>query len=215
MNIYGTRIELNCPIGTVKNYMMPDKRFCNVYHQCQGNYGYIFVCEPGQAYDIASGSASCNVEELVNCAGKYILTETGQRAGKGVSSESKTTSTSAPHPPSPTPRFFNHPNRVMSNYMNGYDESMQPMPQQPPSRQQQQQYPKPDSQGDDNAPSTSSARDDVVNGIPFDCRNKQNGHWRDSRYCDVFHACISGEQRKTYTCAQVGDRTYFDEVTKR
>jgi hypothetical protein len=44
---------------------------------------------------------------------------------------------------------------------------------------------------------------------------KLNGHWKDTRFCDVFHACISGEQKKTYSCAQLGERIYFDETTRR
>lgn len=60
-----------------------------------------------------------------------------------------------------------------------------------------------------------NTREELISGIKFDCRSKANGHWRDYRYCDVFHACISNEQKKTYSCAQLGERIYFNETTKR
>ena len=57
--------------------------------------------------------------------------------------------------------------------------------------------------------------ENTIGGIPFDCRGRPTGHWRDTRFCDIFHACVHGYQRKTYACPIVGERTYFDEVTKR
>ncbi len=227
MSIYGVRVELNCPIGTVKNYMMPDRRFCNVYHKCQGNYGYVYVCEPGQAYDIISSGngPSCNAEEMVNCASKFILTESGQRPGKPIK-------------PPATSRFLSHQesmdvnekiervaalaaagplaehqvpqtDKILQNYMSNYNIVKH--------QNQQQVQPKEvlTAVNTNQISEDSENREELVSGIPFDCRNKANGHWRDGKFCDVFHACISGEQRKTYSCPQTGDRTYFDEITKR
>lgn len=57
--------------------------------------------------------------------------------------------------------------------------------------------------------------ENLIGGIPFDCTIRPTGHWRDSKYCDIFHACVFGSQRKTYSCAFVGEHTYFDDVTKR
>lgn len=57
--------------------------------------------------------------------------------------------------------------------------------------------------------------ENLVGGIPFDCRGRSTGHWRDNKYCDIFHACVYGIQRKTYVCPYVGERTYFDETTRR
>ena len=51
--------------------------------------------------------------------------------------------------------------------------------------------------------------------IPFNCLGRPTGHYRDSRFADIFHACVYGSQRKTYACPIVGERTYFDEITKR
>ena len=174
VTIYGTQIELNCLMGS-KNYLIPDKTYCNVFHHCHGNSGNVFVCEKGQAFDVnANGpntSGVCNFEDLVNCAGKYILTETGQRSPKLVK-------------PAPRLTYKNTEKTKQGSYLKSFN------------------YP-------------STGNEELVTGIPFDCRRKSNGHWKDTRYCDVFHACIGGEQKKTYSCAQLGERIYFDETTKR
>lgn len=57
--------------------------------------------------------------------------------------------------------------------------------------------------------------ENTLGGIDFDCRFRPSGHYRDSNFCDVYHACVYGYHRKTYTCPIVGDRTYFDEFTQR
>ncbi len=57
--------------------------------------------------------------------------------------------------------------------------------------------------------------ENTVGGIAFDCRGLPTGHWRDPQFCDVFHACVHGYHRKTYTCPIVGLRTYFDEITQK
>jgi hypothetical protein len=57
--------------------------------------------------------------------------------------------------------------------------------------------------------------ENLIGGIPFDCRGLPTGPVRDNRFCDIFHACVFGQQRKTYACPFVGERTYFDMVTLR
>lgn len=57
--------------------------------------------------------------------------------------------------------------------------------------------------------------ENLIGGIPFDCTTRPTGHWRDENYCDIFHACVYGQRRKTYVCPIVGERTFFDEVTKK
>jgi hypothetical protein len=57
--------------------------------------------------------------------------------------------------------------------------------------------------------------ENLVGGIPFNCLGRPTGHYRDSRFADIFHACVYGSQRKTYACPIVGERTYFDEITRR
>lgn len=57
--------------------------------------------------------------------------------------------------------------------------------------------------------------ENTVGGLDFDCRGLPTGHWRDPNFCDVFHACVYGYHRKSYTCPIVGLRTYFDEMTQK
>jgi hypothetical protein len=57
--------------------------------------------------------------------------------------------------------------------------------------------------------------ENLIGGIPFDCRGLPTGPVRDNRFCDIFHACVFGQQRKTYACPFVGERTYFDMLTLR
>jgi len=53
--------------------------------------------------------------------------------------------------------------------------------------------------------------ENTIGGIPFDCRGRPTGHWRDTRFCDIFHACVHGYQRKTYACPIVGIQ--YDKIS--
>ncbi|CAF3242334.1 unnamed protein product [Rotaria sp. Silwood2] len=55
----------------------------------------------------------------------------------------------------------------------------------------------------------------VIVNVPFDCKGHIDGHWRDLRYCDVFHACLAGEQKRSYGCNQIGERFYFDDTSQK
>ncbi|CAF4763326.1 unnamed protein product [Rotaria socialis] len=55
----------------------------------------------------------------------------------------------------------------------------------------------------------------VVVDVPFDCKGRIDGHWRDVRYCDIFHACIAGEQKRSYGCNQIGEKFYFDDASQK
>ena len=62
--------------------------------------------------------------------------------------------------------------------------------------------------------------DDVQNeklivGLSFDCSNKLTGFYKDPKFCDIYHVCVGQMQRKTYGCAQNGERFFYDDVTKR
>ena len=57
--------------------------------------------------------------------------------------------------------------------------------------------------------------ENLLGGIAFNCLGRITGHYRDNHFCDVFHACVHGQQQKTYTCPFVGESTYFDESTRR
>lgn len=172
LNIYGYRIQLKCPIGA-KNYIYPDREFCNVFHHCHGFSGKVSICDKGQAFDpLANGideSGVCNFENLVDCTGKFLLTESGKRAGKGVKN------------PESKALYKTFKEKYEVNDKNKLEESSE----------------------------------ELINGILFDCTGKPNGHYRDYIYCDIFHACISNERKKTYSCAHMGQRTYFDDTTKR
>lgn len=57
--------------------------------------------------------------------------------------------------------------------------------------------------------------ENLLGGVPFNCLGRPSGHYRDNNFCDVFHACVHGYQRKTYTCPFVGEAQYFNEITQR
>lgn len=57
--------------------------------------------------------------------------------------------------------------------------------------------------------------ENLIGGISFDCSDKKTGHYQDTNYCDIFHACVHREQRKTYSCPFVGGKLYFDELTRK
>lgn len=62
---------------------------------------------------------------------------------------------------------------------------------------------------------SSTFSQQVLTNLPFDCKNCIDGFYRDLTYCDVFHACVAGEQKRTYGCPQVGERFYFDGATQK
>ena len=57
--------------------------------------------------------------------------------------------------------------------------------------------------------------ENLITGISFDCTGKPTGPNGDPKYCDIFHACVYGQQQKTYACPQIGDRFFFDKATQR
>ncbi len=176
LNVFGVRIGLKCPIGA-KNYIYPDNEYCNVFHHCHGFSGKVSMCEKGQAFDPnANGgveSGVCNYENLVDCTGKFLLTESGKRAGNGVKN----------------PVVYVVDGQGKKGSGGGGMKA----------------------KSGEKAPET----EELIEGIKFDCLGRPDGHYRDYLYCDVFHACISNERKKTYSCAHVGERTYFDDDLKR
>jgi hypothetical protein len=61
----------------------------------------------------------------------------------------------------------------------------------------------------------TTAGENLISGISYDCSSRPTGPNRDPKYCDIFHACVFGKQEKTYSCPPMGERTYFDESTRR
>jgi hypothetical protein len=57
--------------------------------------------------------------------------------------------------------------------------------------------------------------ENLIQGIVFDCTSKPTGPNRDTKYCDIFHACVFGKQAKTYACSQAGGASYYDEYLQR
>lgn len=57
--------------------------------------------------------------------------------------------------------------------------------------------------------------ENLIGGLEFNCQGKATGHYRDKKFCDVFHACVFGKRRKTYACPFVGEAQYFDDLTRR
>ena len=249
--IFGIKINLKCPI-VVKNYLFPDPVYCNVFHHCHGYSGNVLVCEKDQAFDpIANGpdrSGVCNFETSVNCEGKIILTENGQRIGQPIRKTNLNTLGLIKENVAKQQQTQQQQQNQIQQQQQQQPQFQQPQQQQPqfqqqqpqfqPQQQQQQQqqsqqqplFQKQQQQQQqsmfqqqlqtnilaNNLPQEiTNIGEEIVSGIMFDCKGKINGHWRDHRYCDVFHACISNEQRKTYSCAQIGERVYFDEASKR
>lgn len=57
--------------------------------------------------------------------------------------------------------------------------------------------------------------ENLIGGLNYNCHGRPTGHYRDTKFCDVFHACVFGQQRKTYACPFVGEPQYFDDITRR
>ncbi|CAF1074434.1 unnamed protein product [Brachionus calyciflorus] len=57
--------------------------------------------------------------------------------------------------------------------------------------------------------------ENLIGGLNFDCQGKVTGHYRDLKFCDVFHACVFGQRKKTYSCPYVGEAQYFDDSSRR
>ena len=57
--------------------------------------------------------------------------------------------------------------------------------------------------------------ENLIGGVTYSCDGKPTGHFRDSHFCDVFHACVFGQQQKTYACPFVGEAQYFDEESRK
>ncbi|RNA07723.1 hypothetical protein BpHYR1_031204 [Brachionus plicatilis] len=64
-------------------------------------------------------------------------------------------------------------------------------------------------------PSGEIIIENLIGGLRFNCINKPTGHFRDTFFCDVFHACVHGQQRKTYACPFVGELVFFDDRSRR
>lgn len=57
--------------------------------------------------------------------------------------------------------------------------------------------------------------ENLIGGLEFNCQGRVTGHYRDIKFCDVFHACVFGRRKKTYACPFMGEAQYFDDLTRR
>lgn len=57
--------------------------------------------------------------------------------------------------------------------------------------------------------------ENLIGGVPFNCQERPSGHYQDDYFCDIFHACVHGQQKKTYLCPFVGEAQYFDQNTQK
>ena len=186
--VYGSELHPDCP-SDVSNVLVGDNNYCNVFYHCQSGRGSVYMCREGTVFDSSNqeGVSSCRPEELIDCGSRLILTPQGKRPSTYVKKE-KT--------------FFN-----MNLF--GFENTESKSPSVMSKNLQQQKY--------SNfilLPPPVQNQKEVVN-VPFDCKGRIDGHWRDARYCDVFHACLAGEQKRSYACFQVAERFYFDDASQK
>ncbi|CAF0933581.1 unnamed protein product [Didymodactylos carnosus] len=191
--VFGSELRPECPDRT-QNVLVSDVNYCNVFYHCQGGQGSVYMCKDGHAFDIhneqsqGQGIGSCRLEETVDCENRLILTSNGK------------------HEPKQTIISKNQLN--LMSLMNNDGSSGSNNQLSKSSKTLRSKY--------SNfilLPPTLNQK--VVVNVQFDCKGRIDGHWRDTRYCDVFHACIAGEQRRSYGCNQVAERFFFDDVTQR
>jgi hypothetical protein len=151
------------------------------------------MCREGTVFDSSNQESvsSCRSEELIDCGNRLILTSQGKRASMYRKKDQSMLNMN----------LFGFDNNNNNNQVkekkiafnkNLHSKYSNFILLPPPMHNQKE----------------------VVN-VPFDCKGRLDGHWRDIRYCDVFHACIAGEQKRSYACYQVGERFYFDDVSQK
>ncbi len=188
--VYGNELRPDCP-SDLSNILVGDTNYCNVFYHCQSGRGSVYMCREGTVFDSSNreGVSSCRSEELVDCGNRLILTSQGKRASVYSKKDQS---------------IFNMNLFGFENNSPLKEKKITPM-----NKNLHSKY----SNFILLPPPTQNQRE-VVN-VPFDCKGRIDGHWRDTRYCDVFHACIAGEQKRSYACFQVGERFYFDDASQK
>ena len=186
--VYGNELRPNCP-SDVSNVLVGDSHYCNVFYHCQSGRGSVYMCREGTVFDSSNqdGVSSCRSEELVDCENRLILTSQGKRASVYTKKDKSTF----------------HANTFGFDHNQSQEKKVAPT-----NKNLQQKY--------SNfilLPPPTLNQKEIVN-VPFDCKGRYDGHWRDARYCDVFHACLAGEQKRSYACFQVAERFYFDDAAQ-
>ncbi|CAF1109060.1 unnamed protein product [Adineta ricciae] len=186
--VYGSELRPDCP-SDVSNVLVPDMNYCNVFYHCQAGRGSVYMCREGTVFDSTNqeGVSSCRLEELIDCGNRLILTSQGKRPSTYIKKEKTFTNLNLFGLDTNQPR---DKNMFLNKNLHPRYSNFILLP--PPMQNQK-----------------------VVVNVPFDCKGRIDGHWRDTRYCDVFHACIAGEQKRSYGCNQIGERFYFDDASQK
>lgn len=187
--IFGQELRPKCSSSNKTEYYVADEQYCNVFFRCQRDRTSIYVCRENEAFDISNAAKDmgiCRPKEQVNCGKRLLLTERSRE-------ENPTTTQSSTQRTTPPTTFTTS---IGSKIIGGKaSQSMHSnlilLPTLPPQNQK------------------------VITNVPFDCKGRIDGHWRDARYCDIFHACLAGEQKRSYGCNQVGERFYFDDASQK
>ena len=186
--VYGSELRPDCP-SEVSIVLVADTNYCNVFYHCQSGRGSVYMCRDGTVFDSTSqeGVGSCRLEELADCGNRLILTAQGKRPSTYIKKEKAM----------PNVNVFGFDNSQAQDKNVFLNRNLHSRYSNfillPPPMQNQK----------------------VVVNVPFDCKGRIDGHWRDVRYCDVFHACIAGEQKRSYGCNQIGERFYFDDASQK
>ena len=186
--VYGTELRPDCP-SDVSNVLVGDSNYCNVFYHCQSGRGSVYMCRDGTVFDasVQEGVGSCRAEESTDCANRLILTAQGKRGSIYVKKEQTIANVN----------LFGLENNGVKETVPPLNRNIHPKYSNfillPPPMQNQK----------------------VIVNVPFDCKGRIDGHWRDVRYCDVFHACIAGEQKRSYGCNQISERFYFDDASQK
>ena len=186
--VYGTELRPECP-SDVSNVLVADMNYCNVFYHCQAGRGSVYMCREGTVFDSSNqdGVSSCRPEEFIDCNNRLILTSQGKRASVYRKKDNLISNIN----------LYGFDNNQLKEKKIALNKNIHPQYSNfillPPPMHNQK----------------------VVVNVQFDCKGRIDGHWRDTRYCDVFHACIAGEQKRSYGCNQITERFYFDDVSQK
>jgi hypothetical protein len=189
--VYGTELRPECP-SDVSNVLVADKNYCNVFYHCQSGRGSVYMCREGTVFDSSTqdGVSSCRSEELIDCNNRLILTSQGTRSSVYTKKDKSLLNMNL--------FGFDNNNQLKEKQLT-LNRNLNPKYSNfillPPPMHNQKEVP--------------------IANVPFDCKGRLDGHWRDARYCDIFHACIAGIQKRSYACYQFGERFYFDDSTQK
>ncbi|RNA07289.1 hypothetical protein BpHYR1_033795 [Brachionus plicatilis] len=123
------------------------------------------------------------------------------------------------HIPQFHPLIFNHPLFPFPFHLPGHYQHLGPAPIQVPVQLPVESRPAQNGPFSIQQPTITQNGETIVEnligGLDFNCQGRATGHFRDVKFCDVFHACVFGKRKKTYACPFVGEAQYFDDANRR